>query len=64
MTQIKKRNKSFEPIICENCNKFTAVIIHEKVYMCGECYMFDQNIPFDTALTNLRAGFEKKRFKN
>jgi hypothetical protein len=41
-----------------------AVIIHEKVYMCGECYMFDQDIPFDTAITNLTTGFEKKRFKN
>ena len=56
MTKTKK-NKPYEPIICEECNVFTAVIIHEKVYMCGECYMFDQNIPFDTALTNLRAGF-------
>jgi hypothetical protein len=59
-----KKNKPYEPIICEECNVLTAVIIHEKVYMCGECYMFDQDIPFDTAITNLTTGFEKKRFKN
>jgi len=64
MSRTKKRNKLFEPIICEECEVFTAVIIHEKVYMCGECYMFDQNIPFSTAITNLRTGFEKKKLKN
>ena len=32
MSQIKKRNKSFELIICEECNLDTAVIIHEKIY--------------------------------
>jgi hypothetical protein len=41
MAKQPKRNKPYEPIICEECNLDTAVIIHEKVYYCVEnAYMF------------------------
>jgi len=46
----KKNNK----IICETCDIAIAVIIDKKLYYCPECYMFENNIPFDAAIYNLR----------
>jgi protein-arginine kinase activator protein McsA len=54
MSQIKKRNKSFELVICEECNLDTAVIIHEKIYYCVECYIFLVDMPWDNAVTNIK----------
>jgi len=57
-------SKKSDRIICEDCDEFTAVIIYKNVYLCGECYMLDQDVDLGTAIMNLRVGFEKKRFKN
>jgi protein-arginine kinase activator protein McsA len=46
----KKNNK----IICEKCDTAIAVIIDKKIYYCPECYMFDNNIPFENAIYNLK----------
>ena len=46
----EKNNK----IICETCDTAIAVIIDKKLYYCPECYMFENNIPFDAAIYSLR----------
>ena len=55
-----KKNKK---IICETCDTAIAVIIDKKLYYCPECYMFENNIPFDAAIYNLRTEglFSKKK---
>lgn len=64
MSQIKKRNKLFEPIICEECNMSNSVIIHEKVYYCADCYIFLVDIPWDNALANIKKNGFYSKLKN
>ena len=64
MSQIKKRNKSFELIICEECNLDTADIIHEKIYYCVECYIFLVDMPWDNAVTNIYENGFNSKIKN
>jgi protein-arginine kinase activator protein McsA len=64
MSQIKKRNKSFELVVCEECNLDTAVIIHEKIYYCVECYIFLVDMPWDNAVTNIYENGFNSKIKN
>ena len=64
MSQIKKRNKSFELVICEECNLDTAVIINEKIYYCVECYIFLVDMPWDNAVTNITENGFNSKIKN
>ena len=59
-----KRNKSFELVICEECNLDTAVIIHEKIYYCVECYIFLVDMPWDNAVTNIYENGFNSKIKN
>jgi hypothetical protein len=36
-------------ILCEKCNDFPAVIIHNHNYYCAECALFIMNIPYKKA---------------
>jgi len=51
-------------IICEDCDEAYAVIIHQKVYYCGECYMFHEGISTKDALMNLNVEQAVPKLKN
>jgi len=42
----KKKSKI---VLCEKCNHFAAVIVHEHNYYCAECALFIMNIPYKKA---------------
>ena len=53
-----------EIIKCEVCNCVNAVIVHEKIYYCADCYIFENKIPMPQAVNNLNIEGTKDKLKN
>jgi len=54
---MKKKNKL---IMCEHCNVWVAVIIHEHNYYCADCALFDIGIPFKRTISIEDANLSRK----
>ena len=57
----KKENKIIK---CEVCSITNAVVIHEKVYYCPDCYIYENKIPMTEAIVNLNLDGKYDKLKN
>ena len=57
MLNKKRKNKL---IMCEHCNEWVAVIIHEHSYYCADCALFDMGIPFKKTILIEDANLSRK----
>ncbi len=46
--------------MCERCEGFVAVIVHEYNYYCADCALFEMNIPFKKAISIEDANLSRK----
>ena len=47
-------------VMCERCEGFVAVIVHEYNYYCADCALFEMNIPFKKAISIEDANLSRK----
>ena len=57
----KRKNKTIK---CEVCNIMSSVIIHNKIYYCSDCYIFETKIPMSAAIQNLYSEGQTAKKKN
>ena len=57
----KEKNKTIKG---EICTIVPAVIIHEKIYYCADCYIFETKVPFSESIQNLYAEGQNKKLLN
>ena len=53
----KRKNKL---IMCERCDEWVAVIVHEYNYYCSDCALFDMGIPFKKVVSIEDANLSRK----
>ena len=57
----KEKNKTIK---CEICIKVPSVIIHEKIYYCADCYIFETKVPMNESIQNLYAEGQENKLLN
>ena len=57
MPRKKRKNKL---VMCERCDEWVAVIVHEYNYYCAECALFEMNIPHKKAILIEDANLSRK----
>jgi len=50
--------------MCEVCTTIPSVIIHNKIYYCADCYIFETKIPMSAAIQNLYSEGQTAKKKN
>ena len=49
---------------CEVCNTIPSVIIHNRIYYCADCYIFECKIDMSVAIQNLYTDGHTEKLKN